>query len=200
MPRYTSSTSGHYSIDTTGPKKGAGPLKVGLDIKAQPGGGDNVNVGMSARAKVTGKSDLSLSTKSKSGKVDKLKVDVEVGDWASKPGDRDDIDFLIVVSGSKGGVKLPMKPAKNFKDLDFRLDINLKGMPLKAIFKPNTVDDLKLVKLVGPDGKMSWGYTGKIDADARLVKLDLSSAESGAKVAELAVNMRALDDHHGDDI
>jgi hypothetical protein len=197
MPRYTSSTSTSYSSNA-GAQKGSGPLTLGLQIKAAPGSGSDVDVGLSARAKASGKkSDFSLSTKSKSGKVDKLKVDVGVGDWAGRPGDRDDIDFLILLSGSKGGSKLPAKPIKSLKGIDLLLDIELKGLPLSAAFRPGTVEDLKLVKFVAPNGETSWGYRGTIDADSHRVKLDLTSG-SGAKVAELALNLHAPDDHGPD--
>lgn len=200
MVRISSSNSVNYSYNSDGPKKGGGPVKLGLTLRAEQGWGEDLNVGMKTSAKASGKQDLAVKTKAKSGKVDKLAVDVGMGDWADKPGDKDDIDFLILVSGAKGGHKAPVKPLKSFKGLDLRIDIDLKGEPLSAAFKPGTVEDLKLVKVFGPDGKASWGYSGTIDADARLVKLAFTSVESGAKVAELALNMHGAEDHHADDL
>ena len=151
-----------------------------------------MNVGLSTTAKSnSAKNDFTLNSKVKSGKIDKLAVKVDVDDWARDRGDRDDLDFLILIAGAKGGSKHPRTPVKNPKDIDLRLEIDFKGLPLKAVFKTKGVENLKKVKFIGDDGKTVWGYTGTVDADARSIKLDLSSTTSGAKVAELALDLSA---------
>ena len=195
--RYTS-TSTTTILTGSGPKKASGPISVGLTLNAT-GQGDNVSVGLATQAKSTGSgnSNFSLNTKAKSGKVDKLAVKLAVGDWAREKGDGDDLDFLICISGApKGGANPPHVPAKKLKDIDLRLDLALKGVPLEAVFKPGTVEGLKLVKCTGPDGKPGWGYIGTVDADARVLKLALNSAKSGEKVAELALDLSAGHDDH----
>ena len=54
---------------------------------------------------------------------------------------------------------------KNLKDIDLRFDLDFKGVPLKAALKAAHVDDLKLVKCIGADGKPGWGFAGTIDRD-----------------------------------
>lgn len=189
------SSSNKSVVDTsvkTGTKKGSSPIDVGLTIKATPGIWDDVNVGLSTTTKSTSaKNDFTMKSKVKSGKIDKLAVKVDVDDWARDPGDRDDLDFLILIAGAKGGGKHPRAPVKNPKDIDLRLEIDFKGLPLKAVFKKKGIENLKLVKFIGDDGKTVWGYTGTVDADTRSLKLDLSSTTSGAKVAELALDLSA---------
>lgn len=188
----SSSSSSSSSI-----KGASNPINVGLTLSATKGSGNDVNVNMSTHATSSGgNNQYALSSTKKSGKIDKLDVKIAVGDWAHDPGDRDDLDFLICISGAKGGRK-PTTPVKNPKDIDLRLDIDLKGMPLKAVFRYADVDDLKLVKCIDKDGKPGWGYVGTVD-DVRTLKLALNSPASGEKVAELSIKFDVDgSDNHG---
>jgi hypothetical protein len=158
--------------------------KIHVDIDLKYGG---TKVTMATHATSTGGSNafsLQTSSKVKPG-PDELALKLGIGDWARDKGDRDAFDVLICISGAK--TSKPLGSIKNPKDIDVKLDLNLKG-GLKVDVKPASVEGLKLVKCKDADGKDAWGYLGQV-SDARKLKMVLKSAKTGEKVANLSVDL-----------
>jgi hypothetical protein len=178
-----------------------GPQSVALTLRAKKAGLDgHTDVDLASHTQ-TGNAaqNVSLHTASKTGKVDFYNVKVGLGDWTDKPGDADDIAFLICISGAKGGpAKAPFLPDKEAREVDFRCDINLKGLPLKAKLKNGLDKDLKLVKCLDADGKPAWGYLGTADDAKELLKFSFTSPK-GKEVAKLAIDISGENpsDHDG---
>jgi hypothetical protein len=175
---------------TKGGPKGA---QVTLDLLVK----DN-DVGLSTKTHIGSSGEkVSLKTSAKTGVVDQLKVDVGIGDWMGKPGDDDDLDFLICISGAKGGpAKAPFLSNKKANAVDFRCDINLNGFPVKAKLKSTSDKDLKLVKCLDANGDPAWGYLGTVADAKELLNFSFSTPWSGKEIAKLAIGVTDLD-HDG---
>lgn len=194
MAIYSNSTSTNYvsSTPANGLKGGFGrkndKINIDVDLTAVGSKFGGTKVKMATHASSHGGSNsfsLETSSKEKPG-IDELALKLGIGDWARDKGDRDAFDFLICISGAKNG-KAPLGHIKNPKDIDVKLDLNLKG-GLKVDVKEASVAGLKLVKCKDADGKDAWGYLGQV-SDARKLKLVLKSAKTGEKVANLSVDL-----------
>jgi hypothetical protein len=175
-----------------------GPQSVVFSLNATKGNnGPDVGLSTQAHSSGHGVNNVSLKTSAKLGKIDNYKVKVGLGDWMDKPGDGDDIDFLICISGAKGGpLKAPFLPNKKANAVDLRCDINLKGIPLKAKLKQATDKDLKLVKCLDSDGNQAWGYLGTVEDAKELLNFSFHTWND-KPVAKLAIDISSVDGLHG---
>jgi hypothetical protein len=189
MAIYSNSASTTYVSSTSATTHTGGSGKndrINIDVDLAAVGGKKVKMATHASSH-GGSNAYSLETRSevKPG-ADNLAIKLGVGDWARDKGDRDAFDFLICISGAKNS-KAPLGHITNPKDIDVKLDLNLKG-GLKVDVKLGSVAGLKLVKCKDVDGKDAWGYLGKV-SDPRKLKLVLKSAKTGEKVANLSVDL-----------
>jgi hypothetical protein len=184
MAIYSYVSSNSSTIHNGGSGKKDDKINIDVDLTAV----GNKKVKMEAQASTSGGSNaFSLETRSKvKPGPDELALKVGIGDWARDPGDRDAFDFLICISGAKSG-RAPLERIKNPKDIDVKLDLNLKGK-LDIDVKAASVAGLKLVKCKDADGKAAWGYLGKV-SDTRKLKMVLKSTKTGEKVANLSVDL-----------